>query len=249
MPSYSDDISCQSRTEILRKRKKVWFGHFNLEISSKTSFSSRFFCPPPCVYLSGDGWKGNSTESCCSSSSFAQSDHIFGTIGLGEPLAVENENCLSNEIQNLSFEHGNTKYSSAKTLFISDSDKRKYINLNVRLMYKNDMGSNGFLGLFESGKMKVISKPSKKKQSVKNAECITKRILLSWILIFFFHNSMHPVRNKNRSIQSSSVEEISYEENIFVSLEVRMSVRDFYMSMKTINFMPVHKNGDHFIFI
>ena len=147
----------------------------NFEITSKPFLSSRFFCPPPCVYLSGDGWKTDSPESCCSSSSLISSEHLSGTIGLGEPLySLETENCLSNEIQNLSFEHGNIKYSSAKTLFISDSDKRKYISLNIRLMYKDDIRPNGFVGLFESGKMKVISKPSKKKQSVKNAECMQR---------------------------------------------------------------------------
>jgi recombining binding protein (suppressor of hairless) len=70
-------------------------------------------------------------------------------------------------MQNLSIENGKTKYGTAKTLFISDSDKRKYINLNIKLISIN----NPYIGLFESRKIKVISKPSKKKQSVKNAEC------------------------------------------------------------------------------
>ena len=84
---------------------------------------------------------------------------------------MENENCLSNEMQNLSFETGKMKYASAKTLFISDSDKRKYINLNIKLMYTDHTRPNSYIGLFEGRRIKVISKPSKKKQSVKNAEC------------------------------------------------------------------------------
>lgn len=35
----------------------------------------------------------------------------------------------------------------------------------------------------------------------------------------------------------------------FVSVEVKMSAQDFYMSMKINNFMQVRMNGDHFIFI
>jgi recombining binding protein (suppressor of hairless) len=65
------------------------------------------------------------------------------------------------------------RFGAAKTLFISDSDKRKHINLNIKMMYTNtnDFRENPYIGMFESRKIKVISKPSKKKQSVKNAEC------------------------------------------------------------------------------
>jgi recombining binding protein (suppressor of hairless) len=63
------------------------------------------------------------------------------------------------------------RFGAAKTLFISDSDKRKHINVNIKMMFTNDMRENPYIGMFESRKIKVISKPSKKKQSVKNAEC------------------------------------------------------------------------------
>ena len=83
--------------------------------------------------------------------------------------------------------------------------------------------------------------------------------LLRTLIVFFlfsrlFNSSMHTIGNENCIIQSSTVGEMNNEENErecsrFSFLEVRMLVRDFYMSMKRINFMQVHMNGDRFISI
>ena len=82
----------------------------------------------------------------------------------------------SSGFQQLPFEEklcsiqGTQGFCSAKTLFISDSDKRKNFVITSKLLYRDGR----CLGSFNSKRIKVISKPSKKKQSFKNTElCIS----------------------------------------------------------------------------
>lgn len=58
-------------------------------------------------------------------------------------------------------------FACAKSLFISDQDKRKHFCLLLRLF----VGSRQDVGSFQSRMIKVISKPSQKRQSMKNADC------------------------------------------------------------------------------
>lgn len=58
-------------------------------------------------------------------------------------------------------------FACAKSLFISDQDKRKHFRLLLRLF----LGNRQEVGSFQSRMIKVISKPSQKRQSMKNADC------------------------------------------------------------------------------
>lgn len=125
----------------------------------------RFFCPPPCVYISGHGWR-------------AMQDHLKAS-GYGDTsIRLCGYMCLDScsQSQADSFklvfdEQPNCRmFACAKSLFISDQDKRKHFCLQLRLF----LGSRQEVGSFQSRMIKVISKPSQKRQSMKNADlCIS----------------------------------------------------------------------------
>lgn len=118
----------------------------------------RFFCPPPCIYLFGDGWRLRQ-EQLMRAGESEQSSQLCAFIGIGS---------ADQDMQQLDLNNGK-QYCAAKTLFISDSDKRKHFMLSVKMFY----GTGQDIGVFHSKRIKVISKPSKKKQSLKNADlCI-----------------------------------------------------------------------------
>ncbi|XP_056156963.1 recombining binding protein suppressor of hairless-like protein [Lampris incognitus] len=124
----------------------------------------RFFCPPPCVYISGRGWR-------------VKQDHLKSA-GYGQSVyRVCGYMCLdcSSQSQADTFklvfdDQPNYKFACAKSLYISDQDKRKHFRLLLRLF----LGNGQDIGSFQSKMIKVISKPSQKRQSMKNADlCIS----------------------------------------------------------------------------
>ncbi|KAM4612774.1 recombining binding protein suppressor of hairless-like protein [Polymixia lowei] len=125
----------------------------------------RFFCPPPCVYVSGRGWR-------------VKQDHLKAA-GYGDSVyRMCGYMCLDSSCQSLAdtfklvfdAQPNFRMFASAKSLYISDQDKRKHFRLLLRLF----LGSGQELGSFQSRMIKVISKPSQKRQSMKNADlCIS----------------------------------------------------------------------------
>ncbi|KAI3369830.1 hypothetical protein L3Q82_024406, partial [Scortum barcoo] len=125
----------------------------------------RFFCPPPCVYISGDGWR-------------IMQDHLKEA-GYGDSVyRVCGYMCLDSSTQSQSdtfkllfdYQPNSRMFACAKSLFISDQDKRKHFCLLLRLF----LGNRQEVGSFHSRMIKVISKPSQKRQSMKNADlCIS----------------------------------------------------------------------------
>lgn len=111
----------------------------------------RFFCPPPCVYLRGSAW--------------GVGEHRRGLLDQNPhaPNAFIGLSRTHEDMQQLHLEEKG--FAAAKTLYISDSvDKRKHFDLYCKMLYTN--GQN--IGTLKSKRIKVISKPSKKKLSIKN---------------------------------------------------------------------------------
>ncbi|KAK3914657.1 Suppressor of hairless protein [Frankliniella fusca] len=142
----------------LRERMDLTLVVLHAKVAQKSyGNEKRFFCPPPCLYLVGSGWRRRQ-ESLLRQGESEQGAQLCAFMGIGG---------ADQDMQQLDL--AGKQYCAAKTLFISDSDKRKHFMLTVKMFF----GNGHDIGVFHSKRIKVISKPSKKKQSLKNADlCI-----------------------------------------------------------------------------
>ncbi|XP_060724388.1 recombining binding protein suppressor of hairless-like protein isoform X3 [Tachysurus vachellii] len=155
-------ISRDSVTQYLQYRPDQSVLILHARVAQKSyGNEKRFFCPPPCVYLCGDGW--NLRKEHLKASGLGESScRVWGYMGLdGSPGTQADKFKLSFEEQT-----ERRMFACAKTLYISDTDKRKHFRLLLRLFQSGGQE----IGSFQSGLIKVISKPSQKRQSMKNAD-------------------------------------------------------------------------------
>ncbi|KAK7827792.1 hypothetical protein U0070_019616 [Myodes glareolus] len=191
-----------------RCEQTVWILHAKVAQKSYGN-EKRFFCPPPCVYLAGPGWRVKPLQDQGES---ARPRGLFSAVAVSllplaartkfdwylsfpNPSRVNSRHFLAHqsaetgptvcgymgldgasgnapETQKLNFEEqpDSREFGCAKTLYISDADKRKHFRLVLRLVLRGGRE----LGTFHSRLIKVISKPSQKKQSLKNTDlCIS----------------------------------------------------------------------------
>lgn len=157
--SEDQRLTTEAMKKYLRERSDMVIVILHAKVAQKSyGNEKRFFCPPPCIYLFGEGWRMRQ-EQLLREGESEQAAQLCAFIGIGNS---------DQDMQQLDLNNGK-QYCAAKTLYISDSDKRKHFMLSVKMFY----GSGHDIGVFNSKRIKVISKPSKKKQSLKNADlCI-----------------------------------------------------------------------------
>lgn len=137
----------------------------------------RFLCPPPSTLLSGTAswWTKNNSSATLNPPSLVV--HISGEKtsqnGVLEWYNTSSSTILDNSSAVIAANNGDTNLSGncvSKHLHINDADeKRKRVEVLVKINLANGI----HLGTLASKGIKVISKPSKKRQSVKNMElCI-----------------------------------------------------------------------------
>ena len=129
-------LTRESMQRYLRDRPDMVIIVLHAKVAQKSyGNEKRFFCPPPCIYLSGDGWRLRQ-EQMVREGETDQACQLCAFIGIGS---------AEQDMQQLDLNNGK-QYCAAKTLFISDSDKRKHFMLSVKMLYANGHD----LGVFHS---------------------------------------------------------------------------------------------------
>ncbi|EGD77877.1 hypothetical protein PTSG_09511 [Salpingoeca rosetta] len=109
----------------------------------------RFFCPPPAVQLSGQRWHNSP----------------FGDVRMFVSMGSVHTNGPHHAV-----ELDQNFYGCAKSLYISDTDKRKSFCLHFKVFHSKDEERGRDVGTFTSKPIKVISKPPKKKNNAARSQ-------------------------------------------------------------------------------
>ena len=157
------------------KNAFFWYNDIDSTVTDLILYH-RFLCPPPTTLLLGSSWwtPNHDNESTVAGSSQSLSAPKINISISGEPTSQQG--VLEWHTQSSDTSAGTDNVSNvsgkcvSKHLYINDADdKRKRVECLVNIQLAN--GRN--LGTVAGNSIKVISKPSKKRQSVKNVElCI-----------------------------------------------------------------------------
>ncbi|KAH8037462.1 hypothetical protein HPB51_010989 [Rhipicephalus microplus] len=160
-------LSRHAMDHYLRERGDMVLVILHAKVAQKSWGNKKWFiCPPPCVYLLGDGWQRRRDQLLRAGES-EEGAQLRAFIGIDHS---------GHDIQQLDF--GDKNYSTTRTLFISGSDKRNQFMLHVNLFY----GNGESVGAFQSKRIMVISQQSTKKHLLNNADlCIASG---TWVALF-----------------------------------------------------------------
>ena len=168
----------QSRTEELWHGKKVnerIHSLVHLPLDAYTCLGHRFLCPPPSAVFLGNNWwhetrRGDTVPPKTVISISGEPSPLESVTEWSTPLGKNFD--VADPPQPSS-----TTYMGrciGKQLFITDyDDRKKKVEALVRVVQpadEQDGEPERLLGVFPSKPIKVISKPSKKRQSAKNLE-------------------------------------------------------------------------------
>lgn len=149
-------------------------------------FPSSFLCPPPTAIMIGNSWWSDSFRRG-EDAKLAPPRAVISISGEPSPQEGTVEwTGTSGKAFDVADPPSGTTYIGrcvGKQLFISDVDeKRKKVEALVKIMAPaSDEEPERVIGTFSSRPIKVISKPSKKRQSAKNLERQSLSYCLSWL--------------------------------------------------------------------
>ncbi|KAI6192569.1 hypothetical protein M3Y99_01926200 [Aphelenchoides fujianensis] len=165
---------------------------FHARVAQKSyGNEKRFISPPPCVYKVGEGWdvlREQYRQMLLSTDPALAAELAQNLLGMHviaphvqlgiqqmreeffkhNPPAADRPQTPPAQLwvhDPFTLDFSKEDYCAAKNVYISDSEKLKYFKLAVRFTIHSTE-----IGMFPSERIKVISKPSKKKQSMKSTD-------------------------------------------------------------------------------